>query len=511
MPIFEKIAPFLTNPLVLVGFAIFLFYGLLRLILKAKLIPKLERQAGGQVIKDFLFYSFIIALVAIVLGFGIEAYKTFVGKQEHQRQIGRLETKLDNRNISDQLNREILVELASHFEHILLNPGGTAAALKESHKGFSWKHDYLSAAVLVKEARLLRRVTPLRGQVATLHMQHEDLVDLYESLRLGSGGQSQSDQQLSEELSEIVSLAWLARSYKGLANFVLGHQAAYETASKLAASGNASLAMDQLRTISVDLKKSNIAHSGGYYSHLGTLALAYNNKEEALSHFYKGMQIDREHIPLYEGLSFSLWALNYDVPNALFYAAGGLELIRQLKLKVTEACRLGYFEINGLLGDDPTHSKFYNARILLLDGICASLKEGTERYVQYFMETFKNLYAYFSAIILRNENEARTYANELHDTHPEDLDYAETAAFVAWRFARSRDDLMNAAQCLQVVSRRATDPFTLRIASFHYNLVLRRIRDLGFSPTIIPQAKDDSLARCRVPSHSSVHGLPDNR
>jgi hypothetical protein len=89
MPSFEKIAPFLTNPLVLVGFVIFLFYGLLRIILRAGIIPQLAQTTGGQVIKSFLRYSFIVAIIAIILGFAIEAYKTFVGTSAVSTQLNR--------------------------------------------------------------------------------------------------------------------------------------------------------------------------------------------------------------------------------------------------------------------------------------------------------------------------------------------------------------------------------------------------------------------------------------
>jgi hypothetical protein len=72
MPSFEKIAPFLTNPLVLVGFVIFLFFGLFRVLLKANIVPPVAQTTGGQIIKRFFAYSFIIAIVAIILGFSIE-------------------------------------------------------------------------------------------------------------------------------------------------------------------------------------------------------------------------------------------------------------------------------------------------------------------------------------------------------------------------------------------------------------------------------------------------------
>jgi hypothetical protein len=112
---FDKIAPFLTNPLVLVGFVIFAFYGLLRLILKAGIIPPVAQTTGGQIIKTFLRYGFIVAIVTIVLGFLIEGYKTFVNA----------------RVVSDQLNRALnpLALSATYMTTIPLNAPGMSEYL----------------------------------------------------------------------------------------------------------------------------------------------------------------------------------------------------------------------------------------------------------------------------------------------------------------------------------------------------------------------------------------------
>ena len=58
---FAKIAPFLTHPLVLTGFVLMLFFGLLKALLKAGIIPQLTQATGGAVVKLLLKYGFIIA------------------------------------------------------------------------------------------------------------------------------------------------------------------------------------------------------------------------------------------------------------------------------------------------------------------------------------------------------------------------------------------------------------------------------------------------------------------
>lgn len=69
---FKDIAPYLTHPLVLVGFVLLLFFGVHRTLIKAGIIPPLDQQTGSAVVQRLLRYGFVIALVVIVLGFGLQ-------------------------------------------------------------------------------------------------------------------------------------------------------------------------------------------------------------------------------------------------------------------------------------------------------------------------------------------------------------------------------------------------------------------------------------------------------
>lgn len=75
---FATIAPFLTHPLVLTGFVSMLFFGLLKTLLKAGIMPELTQATGGAVVKLLVKYGFIIALTITLLGFGIEGHKTYL-------------------------------------------------------------------------------------------------------------------------------------------------------------------------------------------------------------------------------------------------------------------------------------------------------------------------------------------------------------------------------------------------------------------------------------------------
>ena len=75
-PAFEKIVPYLTHPLVLVGFALLLFFGVHRLLIQSGIIPPLDKKAGSAVVLALLRYGFWIALAVIVLGFGLQFFET---------------------------------------------------------------------------------------------------------------------------------------------------------------------------------------------------------------------------------------------------------------------------------------------------------------------------------------------------------------------------------------------------------------------------------------------------
>jgi hypothetical protein len=78
---FSKIAPFLTNPLVLIGFSLFLLIGLLKQLIKSGIIPEVTKAAGAGIVRLFLDHSFVIVLVVVFLGFlseGLEKYYEYI-------------------------------------------------------------------------------------------------------------------------------------------------------------------------------------------------------------------------------------------------------------------------------------------------------------------------------------------------------------------------------------------------------------------------------------------------
>jgi hypothetical protein len=78
---FTKIAPYLTHPLVLVGFSLFLLVGLLKNLIKSGIVPEVSKEAGAGIVRLFLDHSFIIILIIVLLGFllqGLQNHYTHV-------------------------------------------------------------------------------------------------------------------------------------------------------------------------------------------------------------------------------------------------------------------------------------------------------------------------------------------------------------------------------------------------------------------------------------------------
>jgi len=71
---FSKIAPYLFNPLVLIGFGLFLFFGIHRALIGAKILAPLSPRQSSGIIRLFLNYGFWIAIGLLVLGFGYAFY-----------------------------------------------------------------------------------------------------------------------------------------------------------------------------------------------------------------------------------------------------------------------------------------------------------------------------------------------------------------------------------------------------------------------------------------------------
>jgi hypothetical protein len=67
LPQFAKIAPYLTNPYVLVGFGLFLLFGLFWALIKSRLLPAVSQRQSAVIILRILKYGMWAAIAVIVL------------------------------------------------------------------------------------------------------------------------------------------------------------------------------------------------------------------------------------------------------------------------------------------------------------------------------------------------------------------------------------------------------------------------------------------------------------
>jgi hypothetical protein len=80
---FSKIAPYLVNPLVLIGFCLFLLFETYQVLLKTGIISPLSSRQSSVVVRMILRHGFWISIVIIILGF------VYAGFRFHQDAQGR--------------------------------------------------------------------------------------------------------------------------------------------------------------------------------------------------------------------------------------------------------------------------------------------------------------------------------------------------------------------------------------------------------------------------------------
>ncbi len=107
---FEKIAPFLKDPLILIGFFLFIGFIFIRTLVTTRTIPVLQQGQGYSILKIILLYGFIFGLLLVALGFGLK-YKE-MSEREQKNMVSLLITELDS-------NIRVISELKKNTESFL--------------------------------------------------------------------------------------------------------------------------------------------------------------------------------------------------------------------------------------------------------------------------------------------------------------------------------------------------------------------------------------------------------
>lgn len=136
---FTNVAPYLTHPLVLSGFALLLFFGIHKTLIRSGIIPPLSARSSSKIVQILLRYGFVVALLVIVLGFALEFFK--IG---HETDI-----KTDLQGIKTQ-NENIKNQFEDLFKHLKVKT--VADAITTS---FTLEEDRKKALNLIRDAEII--------------------------------------------------------------------------------------------------------------------------------------------------------------------------------------------------------------------------------------------------------------------------------------------------------------------------------------------------------------------
>ena len=107
---FESIAPYLEDPLVLIGFFLFLVFLFLRILIRQGIIPTLTKKDGFSFLKLLLLYGFVFGIILMVLGFALKYQE--MSEKEQEVIVNQLTSELEE-------NSKILNELKLNTENYL--------------------------------------------------------------------------------------------------------------------------------------------------------------------------------------------------------------------------------------------------------------------------------------------------------------------------------------------------------------------------------------------------------
>lgn len=119
---FEKVAPFLTDDLVLTGFVLFLLFGFLRVIISSRVLSPTSAEDTTVILKRMITGALLITSLVIALAFGFR-YKE-LPKAEQKRAVQAVSSELNtNRKTAAALagNMASVLEAGLHLAEALRN------------------------------------------------------------------------------------------------------------------------------------------------------------------------------------------------------------------------------------------------------------------------------------------------------------------------------------------------------------------------------------------------------
>ena len=155
--------PYLQDPLVLAGFALFLVFGIHRALIKSGLIPPVSRRESGDILRRILRYGFALALVVILLGFVLRLFQTaqIDGRvKEDDLLAPNLSTKEALDYVFDAYGKELntfdLIEAAASYYSIVTKPSHFFHRFPEWMFVFRGRSDDVLLRIKVADSRVPR-------------------------------------------------------------------------------------------------------------------------------------------------------------------------------------------------------------------------------------------------------------------------------------------------------------------------------------------------------------------
>jgi len=102
---FEKIAPYLKDPLVLIGFFLFLAFLFCRYVIKQGIVPALPPTLGFRILRTILLYGFILGLLLVALGFALKYREVQAGERAQAAQVAETRRK-NEADLADRQKQE---------------------------------------------------------------------------------------------------------------------------------------------------------------------------------------------------------------------------------------------------------------------------------------------------------------------------------------------------------------------------------------------------------------------
>lgn len=84
---FSEIAQYLQHPLVLIGFVLMLFFSMVNKLMKIGILPQLKQEDGSKIVILFLRYGFWLAILIVLLGFGLQFYQAYHNNSANIQQV----------------------------------------------------------------------------------------------------------------------------------------------------------------------------------------------------------------------------------------------------------------------------------------------------------------------------------------------------------------------------------------------------------------------------------------